>query len=235
MIKVILWDIDGTLLDFKKSESYAIKKCFKELSICENTTDEMVARYSAINHRMWNELAEGKWTKPQVLNGRFEEFFKTEGIAYTDYEKLNSLYQVYLGEYFFFFEDGKETLLKLGQSYKQYAVTNGTAVAQHKKLALSGLDKIFDGVFISDEVGVDKPHKEFFDKVFETIGDYKKDEVVIIGDSVPNDMRGGNNAGIYTILFDPNKNAIIPKTVMVDKIINRLADVEKTVEELSKL
>ena len=232
MIKVILWDIDGTLLDFKKSESFAIKKCFKELGICENTTDEMVARYSAINHRLWNELAEGRYTKPQVLNGRFEEFFKAEGIDYTDYEKINSLYQVYLGEYFFFFEDGKETLLKLKESYKQYAVTNGTAVAQHKKLALSGMDKIFDGVFISDEVGVDKPHKEFFDKVFEAIGEYEKDEVVIIGDSVPNDMQGGNNAGIRTILFDPNGNAIIPKTIMVDKIISKLCEVEGAIESL---
>ena len=235
MIKVILWDIDGTLLDFKKSESFAIKKCFKELGICENTTDDMVARYSVINHRMWNELAEGKLTKPQVLNGRFEEFFKTEGIDYTDYEKINSLYQVYLGEYFFFFEDGKETLLKLKENYKQYAVTNGTAIAQHKKLANSGLKEIFDDVFISDELGIDKPHKEFFDKVFEKIGNYKKDEAVIIGDSVLNDMQGGNNAGIYTILFDPNGNAIVPKTIMVDKIVNRLRDVEKAVEELNKL
>ena len=232
MIKVILWDIDGTLLDFKKSESFAIKKCFKELGICEDTTDEMIARYSAINHRLWDELAEGKHTKKEVLSLRFEEFFKAEGIDYTDCERLNGLYQVYLGEYFFFFEDGEETLLKLKKKYKQYAVTNGTAVAQHKKLALSGLDKIFDGVFISDEVGVDKPHKEFFDKVFEAIGDYKLDEMVIIGDSVPNDMQGGTNAGIHTILFDPNKNAIVPKTVRVDKFVSKLSEVEKTVDNL---
>ena len=231
MIKVILWDIDGTLLDFKKSESFAIKRCFEELEIGE-CTDEMIARYSAINHRLWNELAEGKHTKKEVLNLRFEEFFKSEGIGYTDYEKLNGLYQVYLGEYFFFFEDGKETLLKLKERYKQYAVTNGTAIAQHKKLSLSGMNEIFDGVFISDEVGADKPHKEFFDKVFETIGDYKKDEVVIIGDSVPNDMQGGTNAGIHTILFDPNENAIIPKTVRVDRIISKLSEVEKTVDNL---
>ena len=105
-------------------------------------------------------------------------------------------------------------------------------MAQHKKLALSGLDKIFDGVFISDEVGVDKPHKEFFDKVFEAIGDYKLDEMVIIGDSVPNDMQGGTNAGIHTILFDPNKNAIVPKTVRVDKFVSKLSEVEKTVDNL---
>ena len=231
MIKVILWDIDGTLLDFKKSESFSIKKCFKDLGIGE-CTDEMVSRYSAINHRLWNELAEGKHTKKEVLNLRFEEFFKSEGINYTDYETLNAMYQVALGEYFFFFEDGEETLLKLKKKYKQYAVTNGTAVAQHKKLALSGMDKIFDGVFISDEVGVDKPHKEFFDCVFEKIGDYKKDEIVIIGDSVPNDMQGGTNAEIHTVLFDPNGNAIIPKTVRVDRIISKLSDVEKTVDNL---
>lgn len=231
MIKVILWDIDGTLLDFKKSESFSIKKCFKDLALGE-CTDEMIARYSAINHRLWNELAEGKHTKKEVLNLRFEEFFGSEGIDFCDYELMNKHYQEALGEFFFFFEDGEETLLKLKKKYKQYAVTNGTAIAQHKKLALSGLDKIFDGVFISDEVGVDKPHKEFFDHVFAEIGDYELDEMVIIGDSVLNDMQGGNNAGIYTILFDPNKNAIIPKTIRVDRIISKLSEVEKTVDNL---
>lgn len=232
MIKVILWDIDGTLLDFKSSESYAIKACFKRLRICENTTDEMVARYSAINHRMWNELAEGGLTKKEVLNGRFEEFFRLEGIDYTDYERLNGEYQIALGEAFFFHDGGLEAVTALKGRYRQYAVTNGTATAQHKKLALSGLKELFDGVFISDEVGFDKPAPEFFDRVFSAIGNPPREQAVIIGDSLSSDMLGGNNAGIHTVLFDPTKTARIPDGLRIDATIASLCEVENTLERL---
>ena len=55
MIKVILWDVDGTLLDFKKAEYVAIKKCFEIFNLGE-CTDEMIARYSAINKKYWEVI-----------------------------------------------------------------------------------------------------------------------------------------------------------------------------------
>jgi FMN phosphatase YigB (HAD superfamily) len=64
---------------------------------------------------------------------------------------------------------------------------------------------MLDDVFISDLLGVEKPNIEFFDKVFETIGNYDKDEVLIIGDSLTSDIKGGNNAGILTCFYDPKK------------------------------
>ena len=85
---------------------------------------------------------------------------------------------------------------------KQYAVTNGTKVAQDRKLAKSGLIDLFDGVFISEEVGAEKPSQIFFDKVFDTIGQYEKEEVLIVGDSLSSDMLGGNNAGILCCWYD---------------------------------
>ena len=54
MIRVILWDIDGTLLDFLKAEAYGIRKCFSKFELGE-CTDEMMARYSAINRRWWEK------------------------------------------------------------------------------------------------------------------------------------------------------------------------------------
>lgn len=135
----------------------------------------------------------------------------------------------------FFTDNGRETVEKLRGRYKQYAVTNGTAVAQNRKLAVSGLKELLDGVFISDEVGANKPDKEFFDRVFEKIGDYKKEEIVIIGDSLYSDIQGGNNAGIYSVLFDPGKNAVIPRIFMVDKFIFNLSETEKVIDELNNL
>ena len=165
MIKVILWDIDGTLLSFKLAERAAIRACFAKFGLGE-ITDEMLAEYSAINARYWKRLELGELTKPQVLRGRFEEFFKAYGLDTGCVDAFNAEYQVRLGETVVFNDNAKELVERLRGKVKQYAVTNGTLVAQRGKLKNSGLDRLLDDVFISDVVGVEKPGKAFFDAVF---------------------------------------------------------------------
>ena len=211
MIKTLLWDIDGTLLDFSKAEEYGIRKCFQIFSLGE-CTDEMLSRYSKINRKYWEMLERNELTTPQVLRGRFEEFFKTEGIEFDKIDEFNLEYQYRLGDKIFFCDNAFETVSMLKGKIKQYAVTNGTYVAQSRKLSQSGLDKIFDGVFISDKIGYEKPSLEFFDAVQKEIGEFKADEVMIIGDSLTSDICGGNNAGILCCWFNPygaeNKNQL---------------------------
>lgn len=203
MIKTLLWDIDGTLLNFEKAENYAIKKCFEIFGLGE-CTDEMVVRYSLINRKYWESLERGEIKKPQVLRGRFEEFFKSENINFDRIDDFNAEYQVRLGDKVFFCDNGLETVTALKGKIKQYAVTNGTYVAQSRKLTQSGLIDIFDGVFISDKIGYEKPSVEFFEAVQSEIGGFSHDEVMIIGDSLTSDMRGGNNAGILTCWYNPH-------------------------------
>ncbi len=202
MIKVLLWDIDGTLLNFLASENYAVKKCFQVFGLGE-CTDEMVERYSRINKKYWTMLEAGIITKPDVLRMRYEEFFAGEGINFTQIDELNKEYQVRLGDKIFFNDNSLELLKRLSKSYKQYAVTNGTSAAQERKIKVSGLGDVLDGVFISDKIGYEKPSPRFFDAVFDNIGDYKKDEIMIIGDSLTSDIRGGNNAGIVCCRYNP--------------------------------
>ncbi len=204
MIKTLLWDVDGTLLNFEKSENYAIKKCFEIFEIGE-CTDEMVARYSPINRKYWELLERGEITKQEVLHDRFVEFFSSEGIAFERIDDFNAEYQVRLGDKAFFCENALETVTALKGKARQYAVTNGTIVAQTRKLSLSGLDKIFDDVFISDKIGFEKPSLEFFDVVQKEIGEFIPNEVMIIGDSLTSDIRGGNNAGILCCWYNPMK------------------------------
>ncbi len=201
MIKTLLWDIDGTLLDFGKSEEYGIRKCFEIFSLGE-CTDEMLSRYSAINRKYWEMLERNELTKSQVLRGRFVEFFSTEGIEFDKIDEFNLEYQYRLGDKVFFCDNGLQTVQYLKGKVRQYAVTNGTFVAQDRKLRQSGLDKIFDGVFISDKIGFEKPSKEFFDAVQSEIGEFNQDEVMIIGDSLTSDIRGGNNAGIICCWYN---------------------------------
>lgn len=220
MIKVVLWDIDGTLLSFKLAERAAIRACFAKFGLGE-ITDEMLAEYSQINAKYWKRLELGELTKPQVLRGRFEEFFTAYGLDTSCVDDFNAEYQVRLGETVVFNDNGKELVQRLRGKVKQYAVTNGTLVAQRGKLKNSGLDQLLDDVFISDVVGVEKPGKGFFDAVFAANGTYEKDEVLIVGDSLTSDIQGGNNAGILCCWYNPAGEAV-PGHLRVDYDIRDL-------------
>lgn len=229
MIKTLLWDIDGTLLDFSKAEEYGIRKCFEVFSLGE-CTDEMLSRYSVINRKYWEMLERNELTKPEVLRGRFEEFFRIEGIEFDKIDEFNLEYQYRLGDKIFFCDNGPETVQSLKGKIKQYAVTNGTFVAQSRKLTQSGLDKIFDGIFISDKVGFEKPAIEFFDAVQKEIGKFNHNEVMIIGDSLTSDMRGGNNADILCCWYNPY-GGINRDKLRIDYEITDISQVLKILDE----
>ena len=203
MIKVILWDVDGTLLAFKPAEKAAIKKCFEVFGLGE-CTDEMLGRYSVINKGYWEKLERKEITKQEVLVNRFADFFQSENINTDCAVRFNEEYQKLLGETICFCDNAYELMKSLKGRVKQYAVTNGTKAAQDRKLSKSGLIDIFDEVFISEVVGIEKPDAGFFEHVWEKIGHYEKSEVMIVGDSLTSDMQGGNNAGIVCCWYNPN-------------------------------
>ncbi|MBR5488632.1 MAG: YjjG family noncanonical pyrimidine nucleotidase [Firmicutes bacterium] len=229
MIKVILWDIDATLLDFLAAEKAAIRFCF-EIHGLGTCTDEMLARYTVINKRYWEMLERGEMSKPEILVNRFKEFFATEGIETDCAKEFNETYQVALGDTICFRDHGYELVEKLQGSYRQFAVTNGTFVAQERKLRKSGLGEMMEEAFISDLIGFEKPSIEFFDFVFEKIGRYEKDEVIIVGDSLTSDMQGGNNAGILCCWYNP-EHLENTKNVRIDYEIDDLWQLEEILKK----
>ena len=202
MIETILWDVDGTLLDFAAAEAAAIRRLFAEHGLGD-CTEEMLRRYSAINKRWWERLERGEVTRMQVLEGRFREFFTAEGLDASLAPAFNERYQVCLGDTIVYRDDSLAIVRALRGRVRQYAVSNGTVVAQEKKLRLSGLGALMDGVFLSEELGVEKPDPAFFDRVFSAIGPVDRQTVLIVGDSRTSDIRGGRNAGIRTCWYAP--------------------------------
>ncbi len=98
-------------------------------------------------------------------------------------------------------------------------------MAQKRKLENSGLDVLFDGIFISDQIGYEKPDIRFFDHIWKQTGVYEKDDVLIVGDSLTSDMQGGNNAGIRCCWYNPEDKEN-NTNVKIDYLIHDLNEVE---------
>ena len=201
-IRAILWDVDGTLLDFAAAEKAAIQKLFGEFGLGE-CTDRMVARYSSISGGYWKRLERGEITKAEVLVGRYRDFFSELGIDPALAEPFNARYQVALGDTVAYRDDSLEIVKALHGRVKQYVVSNGTVIAQAKKLERSHLGEWMDGIFLSEQLGAEKPSPAFFQKVFAVLPDLSPADMLIVGDSLTSDMKGGLMAGIPTCWYNP--------------------------------
>ena len=238
-IRVLLWDVDNTLLDFNAAEKAAIRASFDHYGLGP-CTDEMVSTYSAINVRYWEMLERGEWSKKQVLEDRFTEFFGLYDLHVDSVADFNVYYQTRLGETIVFQDEGDTIVRSLRGKVLQCAATNGTKEAQSRKLRNSGLDRLLDRVFISEDVGVEKPGAAYFDAVLREAevllaerGDgapLRRGQVMIVGDSLTSDMRGGNNAGILCCWYNP-RGLVNDKGVRVDHEIRDLRRVPELLRQ----
>ena len=201
MIKAVLFDSDDTILDFQKAEHIALKKTLNQVGI--EPSDEMISLYSGINKRHWEMLERGELTRAQVLVRRFDCLFETLGIS-GDSESTQAIYNHNLGIGHYFIPGAVELLEALQGEYKLYLVTNGNESVQVPRLKSAGIEHYFEEIFISQRVGYDKPCIEFFDHCFANMPHFEKDEMIIIGDSLTSDIKGGINAGIHTCWFNPH-------------------------------
>ncbi|MBQ3911343.1 MAG: YjjG family noncanonical pyrimidine nucleotidase [Lachnospiraceae bacterium] len=228
MIKTVLWDVDGTLLDFNAAERAAIRTLFAEFGLGE-CSEEMLARYSKINISFWERLERNEITKPEVLRGRFEQFFGEYGIDVSLAVPFNERYQMTLGDTIVFLDNSAEIVKSLMGKVRQYVVSNGTVAAQTKKLDRSKLGGMMDGIFLSEKLGVEKPNRAFFDRVFDEIGPCDLAEVLIVGDSLTSDIRGGMNAGIRTCWYNPAGKPV-PEGYRIDYVISDLGEITGILE-----
>ena len=221
MIRNVLFDLDDTLFDFHKAEKIALTKTLVHFGI--DPTEETLALYSTINAAHWKRLELGEISREEVKVGRYRELFKTIGVE-CDPVKATAYYESMLAIGHYFMPGAPELLWELYGKYRLYIVSNGTAKVQEGRIGSSGIAKYMDGIFISQILGANKPDKQFFDICFAEIPDFSLSETVIIGDSLSSDIKGGINAGITTVWFNPkgieNNNDIKP-----DYTIKELSEV----------
>lgn len=193
--KILLFDLDDTLLDFSANEANSLTKLFQEHGY--TLTDELFMLYDSINKQLWADYENGVIELSEVLNSRFSKTMERLGVS-VDGIEWEDQYREHLGNGCQLVEGAIEVCQSLSKSHRLYVVTNGVAKTQLKRLKQSGLYEYFEAIYDSQSIGYQKPARGFFDYVMSHIKDFNKKEALIIGDSLNTDIRGGNLSGIDT-------------------------------------
>lgn len=228
MIQSVLFDLDDTILDFKKAERTALCKTLRKLGV--EPTDYIIKQYSKYNLSQWKRLERGEITRSQVKVNRYRLLFDELGLDFSPQE-ATAIYENNLCVGHYFIDGAPEVLEELYQDYDLYLVSNGTKRVQDGRLASAGIVGYFKDIFISETIGYNKPSKEFFDSCFSNIPGFRKEKTVIIGDSLTSDILGGKNAGIKTVWFNPNHQEK-DSGIRPDYEIDSLAQIKPLLERI---
>lgn len=194
--KVILFDADETLFNFKKTEKVALEKLMDSLDT-EHDKEYCIKLYKEINSKIWKDFEEGKIKSDDINLERFKRLLLALELD-ADAKYISDQYSEFLGEGSYLFEETEELLAYLHQNYRIGIITNGLAEVQHKRIRESVVSHYFEDVVISDEIKIAKPNSEIFDYALNNLNHRDKSSVLMIGDSLTSDIKGGINAGIDT-------------------------------------
>lgn len=221
----LLFDADETLLDFQKDETAAIMGILDYCSV--EKSEKNIATYKKVNKSLWKSIEKGEIDKETLKKIRFSLFFKE--IGYTSNEdpfKTNERYLSYLASGGSLLSGARELLDELhDEGYDMYIVTNGIEKTQKQRLTKAGIIDYFNGIFVSEAIGYQKPRKEYFSYVLSHINERDISKVLLIGDSLTSDILGAVNAGIPCAWLR-HDSAASPGTLTPDYIIDSITQVK---------
>lgn len=222
MKKKILIDLDNTLIDFNECARHSIMNIFDDLGFRydENVFNTFITE----NVKIWKRLENGEIDKAYLRANRWNIILGKLGIDY-DGTIIEERFENGVAQGAYAVEGAYDLLDYLYGKYDLYIVSNGFRFVQESRLKIGNFNKYFKDVFVSEDIGVQKPGIEFFEYCFNKMGNPPKDEAILIGDSLSADIKGGNIFKIDTIWF--NKNGDSPdKTIVPTYIVNSLAEIK---------
>lgn len=224
-IKAVFIDVDDTLLDFSECARASIERGFAEVGLDLSLYDH--ATYESINSGLWQALERGEITREELYARRFNLVFKALGISYDGeaFERIFRRNLAYSAEKV----DGAEDILAyLSSRYEVYVTSNAPYYQQTTRLSEAGLLHYIKEVFTSEELGANKPDPAFFDECFLRAPHLKREDVILIGDSLSADIRGGSIYGIKTCWFDI-KGIGLPPDFAGNYRVTSLSEIKKII------
>jgi 2-haloacid dehalogenase len=197
----LLLDADGTLFDYDRAELDALRATLAGAGL--RFDPAWLAIYRRINAGLWRQFERGEIDQETIKARRFEHLADELGLALNPPE-FGRQYLAHLAEGTHLIDGAEETLQALHGKCGLVVLTNGLREVQRPRLARSTIGPLLDGIIVSEEVGAAKPDGRIFEIAFELMGQPSKREVLMVGDSLSSDIRGGNDFGIDTCWFNPD-------------------------------
>lgn len=227
MVKAVLFDIDNTLLSFDGYVREAMKNGFARFGLCEYE-DHMLDAFHKTNAELWRSLEQGELSFDELIKIRWNMIFADLGIS-ADGVEFEKYFREYLFDSAIVIDGAEELLAYLNGKYILCVASNGPYDQQVNRLKTSGLSKYFTHIFISGEIGHQKPSAKFFETCLARINAHRQsvspEEMLIVGDSLTSDMTGGLGFGMQTCLYDP-KHSMIPDEMHVNHVVSDLREIK---------
>jgi len=218
----LLFDADNTLFDFDAAEAGSLRAVCDSLGVAMDR--QIYNLYHHINKKCWSDFENGKLPQEQIQITRFSRFLKRlESDA--DPVAIGELYLLGLSKSKTLIEGTVKMLDRLkAMDLELVVITNGLKQVQRAHFKHTGLTDYFSEIIVSDEIGVSKPHQAFFDYTFKKIKQQDKTKVLIVGDGLSSDIKGGMKYGVDTLWF--NKRGInLPKGFKPTYKMKRLEEI----------
>ena len=196
----LLFDADGTLFDYDTAEAAAITATWEGLGL--QAPDDLVEAYRRINAELWKGYEAGGISQKELQVERFVRLLGEIGGA-LDARALSDSYLVTLSRQTFLMDGARELLEWARGRFRLALITNGIPEVQRPRFRRAGFDRLFPVVVISGEEGVAKPAPEIFEIALGRMGDPPPREVLLVGDSLSSDVRGGVDFGLDTCWYNP--------------------------------
>ena len=222
---IVLLDIDNTLIDFNECARQSIIRIFNDFNLLYS--DNVFKTFTDENIKIWKRLENGEITKAYLRANRWNIILEKLGLI-ADGPAIEELFEKGIAESAYVVTGASELLEYLHKKHTLYVISNGFRAVQENRLNISGFNKYFSGMFFSEDIGISKPQKEFFDYCFRGINYPEKENVILIGDSLSADIIGGNNYNIKTIWFNKN-NEKCPDNIKPTYIVRTLSEINSII------
>ena len=182
----LFFDADGTLFDFMSGERWALKRIFSQLKI--EVGEEALESYSQINNAVWLDFEKGLISIEELKIERFRRFHRQYNIDSNPIESAEA-YEEELSHSFHLYDDALPLLEHLSKSgIPLTMITNGISTVQRGRLLATGTLHYFSTIVISEEIGVQKPSRAYFEKALEMAK--PANNPLVIGDSLTAILQG---------------------------------------------
>lgn len=193
----VLLDVDNTLLDFDAAERQALIEMLAEYDLPHD--GHACEVYHKVNRELWDALAKGKLNKAKLFQTRFLRFLQAMDLPDNGKSHaMNDRYEELLATHSDLIPGALNALEELGEVATLATVSNGAAMVQQARIRDSGVEKYMDGIYISEKVGAAKPSAKLFEHVLKDLGISNRSRVLMVGDDLLADIKGGQNAGVDT-------------------------------------